>query len=170
MSRILNIQTWVNRLCKLALVFSISQELVKTDKPFNLNHFHPKSKGGSDRVSNLVLPCVDCNQAKGNQLPVEFLSDRLNILTKIDRQRKQPLADTVAVNTTRWKLKQVLESTGLPVELDSGGLTKYNRQQYGITKSHWTDAACVGQSTPITLNVTGYQPVIIRPLAKIFES
>ncbi|XWK89444.1 MAG: RNA-guided endonuclease IscB [Phormidium sp.] len=137
-----------------------------TNKPFNLDHFHPKSKGGSDRVSNLVLSCVECNQAKGDKLPAEFLSDRLDILAKIEKQRKQPLADAAAVNATRWKLKEVLESTSLPVELGSGGLTKYNRQRLNITKSHWTDAACVGQSTPNSLNITGYQPLIIKAMGR----
>ncbi|HAZ46420.1 MAG TPA: HNH endonuclease [Cyanobacteria bacterium UBA11369] len=209
MSRVYNIQTWVNRLCKLAPVFAISQELVKfdmqkivnpevngieyqhgelwgyevkqyllekfnhtcvycgaTDKPFNLDHFHPKSKGGSDQVSNFVLSCVDCNQAKSNKLPAEFLSDRPDIFAKIDKQRKQPLADAAAVNTTRWKLKQVLESLGLPVELGSGGLTKYNRQRLGIQKSHWADAVCVGHSTPNSFNITGYQPLIIKAMGR----
>ena len=218
MSRVHNIQTWVNRLCKLASVKAISQELVKfdtqkmvnpevkgveyqrgellgyevrqyllekfnhtcvycgaTDKPFNLDHFHPKSKGGSNKVSNLVLSCVDCNQTKGNKLPAEFLSKklsehssayRLHILTKIDKQRRKPLADAAAVNATRWKLKQILENTGLPVELGSGGLTKYNRQRLRISKSHWTDAACVGESTPESLNVKGYQPLIIKAMGR----
>lgn len=209
MSRVHNIQTWVNRLCKLAPVKAISQEMVKfdtqkmmnqevkgveyqrgellgyevrqyllekfnhtcvycgaTDKPFNLDHFHPKSKGGSNKVSNLVLSCVDCNQAKGNKLPAEFLSDRLHILTKLDKQRRKPLADTAAVNATRWKLKQILENTGLPVELGSGGLTKYNRQRLRIGKSHWTDAACVGESTPESLNAKGYQPLIIKAMGR----
>ncbi|MBD2181026.1 HNH endonuclease [Planktothrix sp. FACHB-1355] len=209
MSRVYNIQTWVNRLCKLAPIKAISLELVKfdtqkmvnpeingveyqrgeiwgyevrqyllekfnhtcvycgvTNKPFNLDHFHPKSKGGSDRVSNLVLSCVECNQAKGDKLPAEFLSDRLDILTKIDKQRKQPLADAAAVNATRWKLKDILESIGLPVELGSGGLTKYNRQRLNISKTHWTDAACVGLSTPNSLNIMGYQPLIIKAMGR----
>jgi|JFJP01.1.fsa_nt_gi Restriction endonuclease len=207
MSRVYNIQTWVNRLCKLAPVKAISQELVKfdtqkmvnpevngieyqrgelwgyevrqyllekfnhtcvycgaKDKPFNLDHFHPKSKGGSNKVSNLVLSCVDCNKAKGNKLPSEFLSKRLDILAKIEKQRKQPLADAAVVNATRWKLKQILESTGLPVELGSGGLTKYNRTRLSLPKSHWIDAACVGQSTPNSLNISGYQPLIIKAM------
>jgi len=209
MSRVLNIQTWVSRLCKLAPVSAISQELVKfdtqkmmnpeitgteyqrgelfgyevrqyllekfnrtcvycqaTDKPFNLDHFHPKSRGGSDRVSNLVLSCVGCNEAKGNKLPAEFLIDRPDLLLKLDKQRKQPLADAAAVNATRWKLKKVLESTNLPLELGSGGLTKYNRQRLNITKSHWTDAACVGTSTPNSLNIIGYQPLIIKAMGR----
>src|SRR5262249_54584815 len=43
-----------------------------SDGPFELDHVHPKSRGGSDRVSNLVLSCHNCNQAKGNQTASEF--------------------------------------------------------------------------------------------------
>jgi hypothetical protein len=32
--------------------------------PLNLDHLHPRSRGGSDRISNLALACVACNQAK----------------------------------------------------------------------------------------------------------
>ncbi|NEO55056.1 MAG: HNH endonuclease [Okeania sp. SIO3B5] len=133
---------------------------------FNLDHFYPKSRGGSDRVSNLVLSCVDCNQAKSNSLPEDFLSDRPKILEIINKQRKQPLADAAAINATRWKLKEVLESTGLIVETGSGGLTKYNRKRNGISKSHWTDAACVGTSTPDSLNIRNYQPLIIKAMGR----
>jgi hypothetical protein len=135
--------------------------------PFNLDHFHPKSKGGSDRVSNLVLSCVPCNQKKGAELPINFLNGKPDLLAAIEKQRKQPLADAAAVNATRWKLKEVLESTGLPVEVGSGGLTKFNRKRLGISKSHWSDAACVGQSTPNSLNLKGYQPLLIKAMGPV---
>ena len=134
------------------------------DAALNLDHFHPKSRGGSDKVSNLVLSCVDCNQAKSNKLPEDFLSDKPKLLELINKQRKQPLADAAAVNATRWKLKEVLESTGLSVETGSGGLTKYNRKRLGISKSHWTDAACVGKSTPDSLDIQNYQPLLIKAM------
>ena len=31
-----------------------------------LDHKHPKSKGGSDKLKNLVLACRGCNIAKGD--------------------------------------------------------------------------------------------------------
>ncbi len=132
--------------------------------PFNLDHVHPKSKGGSNRVSNLVLSCIPCNQAKADK-PIEtFLAKKPDLLAKINKQRKQPLKDVAAVNATRWKLKEILESTGLPVETGSGGRTKYNRKRLGISKSHWTDAACVGKSTPDSLNIRNYQPLLIKAM------
>lgn len=66
---------------------------------------------------------------------------------------------------TQWKLKEILESTGLPVEVGSGGLTKYNRKRLGISKSHWTDTACVGVETPDSLNIRNYQPLLIKAMS-----
>jgi hypothetical protein len=70
------------------------------------------------------------------------------------------LADAATVNTTRFALLEVLKATGLAVETGSGGLTKFNRNQQNLEKSHWLDAACVGGSTPI-LNIKGVKPLLI---------
>ena len=32
--------------------------------PLQIEHIHPKSKGGSNRTSNLTIACEKCNQAK----------------------------------------------------------------------------------------------------------
>ncbi|NET40766.1 MAG: hypothetical protein F6K15_01910 [Okeania sp. SIO2B3] len=42
--------------------------------------------------------------------------------------------------------------------------TRY--RQHGISKSHWTDAACVGTSTPDSLNISNYQPLIIKAMGR----
>jgi hypothetical protein len=70
------------------------------------------------------------------------------------------LADAAAVNTTRWALFRVLKETGLPVETGSGGLTKFNRSQQKLEKTHWLDAACVGKSTP-RLIIKEIKPLLI---------
>ena len=113
--------------------------------PLNIDHIHPKAKGGSNRVSNLTLACVPCNQKKGAQDVSEFLARDPKRLIRIESQRKAPLRNAAAVNSTRWALYQRLKATGLPVTTGSGGLTKYNRVQLGIPKSHALDAVCVGQ-------------------------
>ncbi|MBE9002901.1 RRXRR domain-containing protein [Nostoc sp. LEGE 12447] len=130
--------------------------------PFEIEHIHPKSKGGSDRVSNLTIACHDCNQDKGNQPVEQFLAKKPELLRRILAQVKAPLKDATAVNTTRWQLHRRLQLTGLPVELGSGGRTKFNRKTRGIEKSHWTDAACVGASTPAKLLLNGVKPLIIK--------
>jgi hypothetical protein len=66
------------------------------------------------------------------------------LLKKIQLQAKRPLKDAAAVNSTRWKLFEVLKQTGLSVSTSSGGLTKFNRTRLELPKTHWLDAACVG--------------------------
>jgi len=44
----------------------------------------------------------------------------------------------------------------------TGGLTKYNRLQRGLPKTHWIDALCVGASTPAVVHVKGIQPLLIE--------
>ena len=113
--------------------------------PLEIDHIHPRSKGGSNRVSNLTIACRDCNQAKGNSPIEQFLAKAPERARKILAQAKAPLKDAAAVNSTRWALYQRLKTTGLDVELASGGRTKWNRKRLSIPKGHCLDAACVGR-------------------------
>jgi len=121
----------------------------KQDVPLQIEHITPKSRGGSNRLSNLTIACKTCNQAKGSQSIEGFLAKKPDILQKILAQAKRPLHDAAAVNTTRWALARALEHTGLPLALASGGKTKFNRCQQGIPKTHALDAVCVGNSGPV---------------------
>lgn len=111
----------------------------------NIDHVVPKARGGSNRISNLVLSCVNCNQKKDSQ-PVEvFLKNRPEVLDRIKRRLKTPLRDAATVNATRWSLFNALKAFGLPVETGSGALTKFNRHTFGVPKEHWLDALCAGR-------------------------
>ncbi|MEH2297005.1 RNA-guided endonuclease IscB [Nostoc sp.] len=202
-SRVENIKTWVNKLCRLVPITAISQELVRFDMqlmrnpdiqgkeyqqgilqgfetreyllekwnrecaycgakdvPFQIEHIHPRAKGGSNSITNLTLSCEKCNVKKGTKDIKEFLKKDPSRLEKILKLCLRPLADAAAVNTTRFALLEVLKSSGLPVETGSGGLTKFNRSQQNLVKTHWLDAACVGKSTPI-LNIKNITPLLI---------
>lgn len=118
------------------------------DVPLEVEHIVPKSRGGSDRISNLTLACNKCNIKKGNK-PVEiFLKNKPDVLKRILAQAKRPLKDAAAVNTTRWDLYNSLKKLDMPIEVGSGALTKFNRCTKKLPKDHWIDAACVGKSTP----------------------
>ena len=130
------------------------------DIQLEIEHIKPRSKGGSDRVSNLTLACHSCNQRKGNQDIQDFLKGKPDVLKRVLAQAKAPLKDAAAVNATRWALFNALKVTGLPVATGSGGLTKFNRTRLGLPKAHWLDAACVGD-TPV-LEVLTTQPLLIK--------
>jgi len=127
----------------------------KENIPLQIEHIRPKSRGGTDRVSNLTLACEACNQKKGNQTAEEFGHPA------VLAQAKKPLKDAAAVNVTRWALYRRIQETGLPVEVDTGGRTKYNRSIRKLPKTHWLDAACVGASTSEVLKVEGVCPLDI---------
>jgi 5-methylcytosine-specific restriction endonuclease McrA len=116
------------------------------DTPLNIDHVHPRSKGGSDRVSNLVLACIPCNEAKSNRPVEEFAPKRA---ADILRRAKVPLRDAAAVNATRWALWRALDQR-MPTHAASGGRTKWNRTRCGLTKTHTLDALAVGELDTVT--------------------
>jgi 5-methylcytosine-specific restriction endonuclease McrA len=114
--------------------------------PLQVEHIHPKSRGGSNRVSNLTLACGPCNTKKDARDIQDFLARDPARLARILAQARRPLRDAAAVNATRWALTRALKkATGLPVETASGGRTKFNRSQLAIPKTHALDAVCVGE-------------------------
>jgi 5-methylcytosine-specific restriction endonuclease McrA len=133
----------------------------KRNIPLQIEHIIPRAKGGTDRVSNLTLACEQCNRAKGTQEIAVFLKKKPEVLKRILAQAQAPLKDAAAVNATRWALYERLKDSGLPVECGSGGLTAFNRSSRKLSKMHWVDAACVGKSTPETLQVKGVIPLLI---------
>lgn len=114
----------------------------KENAPLEIEHIIPKSRGGTNRVDNLCLACRECNEAKDNLTAEEFG------YPEIQKQVKKTLKDTAVVNSTRWKVYNVLCKTGLEVECGTGARTKMNRIKLGLSKDHHFDACCIGQSTP----------------------
>ena len=112
----------------------------ETDVPLQVEHIVPRSRGGTNRVSNLTIACRGCNIRKGTMTAAEFGHPEIQVMARM------PLRDVAAVNITRWALFHRLERMGLPLETGTGGRTKFNRTRLGYPKDHWTDAACVGES------------------------
>lgn len=115
-----------------------------TDVSLELDHVKPRSRGGSDRVSNLVVSCVDCNQKKGNRSVESFVEDNQK-LKWIQERQDESLKDAGVMNSIRWKIGEALEQIGLSVSYHSGSKTKHNRTKQNYKKNHWIDAACVGE-------------------------
>jgi 5-methylcytosine-specific restriction endonuclease McrA len=135
----------------------------KKDLPLQIEHIQAKANGGTNRASNLCLACEACNLAKGTQNMTVFLAKKPDLIRHILAQAKAPLKDAAAVNSSRWALFERLKATDLPVECGSGGLTKFNRVRRGLEKTHWLDAANIGQSTPPVLQVSkAIKPLLIQ--------
>lgn len=132
-----------------------------TDQRLEIDHVIPRARGGTDRVSNLVLACRRCNQEKGSSSLALFLHRDPDRLARIQHELRAPLSDVAAVNSTRWALYTRLRASGLPVEVGSGGRTAFNRLRLALPKTHYLDAACVGQSTPPALVVGNLHPLVI---------
>jgi len=128
--------------------------------PLQVEHIHPKASGGTNRISNLCLACEPCNTKKGTQDIKIFLAKKPDVLNKILAQAKRPLKDATAVNSTRWALFDRLKETGKVIITGSGGLTKFNRLRLELPKTHFFDAACVGD-TP-NISVLANQPLNIK--------
>jgi len=117
-----------------------------TEVPLEIEHIVPRSRGGSNRPSNLTLACRPCNERKGNQPVDVFLKRKPAVLKRLLAQAKAPLKDAAAVNATRYAIGAAIKALGLPTTFWSGGRTKMNRIAQDYAKDHWIDAACVGET------------------------
>lgn len=118
----------------------------KKNVPLEIEHVVPKSKGGTNRVSNLVIACHGCNQAKSNLSVEQFLKGKPEVLKRLKTQLKKSLKDAAAINVIRYAIGDVLKNSGLPTTFWSGARTKKNRIFQEYRKDHWIDAACVGET------------------------
>jgi hypothetical protein len=133
-----------------------------TDRPLQVEHLTARARNGSNRIGNLGLACGECNQDKGALDVREYVKDPKR-LARILATASRPLNDAAAVNATRRALSSALRTTGLPLELASGGQTKFNRVTHNIPKTHALDAVCVGevaalrgwQRPSLTIRATG---------------
>jgi len=100
-----------------------------TDVPLEIEHIVPKSRDGSDRVSNLTISCHDCNQEKDNQTAKEFGYPR------VQEQAKRSLKSAAFMNIVRWKIVNELDANHT-----FGHITKKRRIENDIEKSHVNDA------------------------------
>ncbi|WP_204103994.1 MULTISPECIES: HNH endonuclease, partial [Spirulina sp. CCY15215] len=58
--------------------------------PLQVEHIHPKAKGGTNRISNLCLACGPCNTKKGTKDVNVFLAKKPEVLKRILSQAKRP--------------------------------------------------------------------------------
>ncbi len=101
----------------------------KKNIKLEIEHFIPKSRGGSNRVDNLTISCRKCNVKKGNQTATEFG------FPKIEKLAKQFLKAIPFMNVVRTHLV-----SDLGCESTYSFITKHDRIKLGLEKSHFNDA------------------------------
>ena len=108
--------------------------------PLEIEHIVPKSRGGSNRISNLTLACHACNQRKGQQTAAEFG------FPDVQAQARIPLKDAAHVSALKsWVVHDLQAVFGeSQVSVTHGYETKYKRiQVLDLPKSHTNDAMAI---------------------------
>jgi 5-methylcytosine-specific restriction endonuclease McrA len=111
-----------------------------SEVPLQVEHLVPKSRGGSDRASNLVMACAACNQRKGSRTAAEFGYPELQA------QARVPLKDAAHVSSIKTAVvKTLAQQFGTErVAVSYGYETKYQRiQVLHLPKSHVNDAVAI---------------------------
>jgi len=153
----------------------------KTGVPLEIEHIVSRSRGGTDRVSNLTISCHECNQKKNNRTAEEFGRP------EVQEQAKEPLKAVAFMNQVRWKLVNILREKhgNIDVSFTFGSRTKYDRIKMGLEKSHVNDAFAIAggvsqkrvkpykltqtrrNNRSVQLNRKGFKPSIRRTRYKI---
>ena len=113
------------------------------------DHIVPRSRNGSDRVSNLITACQQCNKKKSNRSLEEFMAEDPAGLARIKAQTRKSLADATQMNQLMPVLLEGLEQIGLPVSRHDAITTAHTRKRLGIDKTHVNDAAVLGEPAGI---------------------
>ena len=108
----------------------------KKDIPLEVEHIIPKSKGGSNRVTNLTLACRRCNLKKADRTAEQFG------FPKIQHSANQSLKSTPFMNIV---LRILI--TRIEAEPTFGYITKKARIDTNLTKSHLNDGFVIANGT-----------------------
>ena len=125
------------------------------DGILQVEHIYPKSKGGTDKVSNLAISCRVCNDAKGSltldqwervlrSSPCEINERRLKNIPALKRQSKLKKGFQYSALTQSYKNYLLAElRKDFVVEVTFGATTKYHRNQLELPKSQINDALVI---------------------------
>lgn len=103
------------------------------DPILNIHHIESRKTGG-DSPSNLITLCETCHK--------EF--HKGNIKLKVNRG--ESLRDAAVMSIMKWELYDELKSLYPNVKMTFGYITKYNRINHGIEKSHVSDAFVISRN------------------------
>lgn len=135
-----------------------------------IEHVIPRSRGGTDSLSNLVLSCHACNQAKGNLSLSEYLKGKPTVLRRVRAHLGQDYKDAAHTNSIRLfvlnKLRAMADAIGAKLVVGFGSTTKQNRLSLGLPKDHWIDAAvCTSDGSAVKVEPS-LKPLTIKAVGR----
>lgn len=103
------------------------------DPVLNVHHIESRKTGGNS-PGNLITLCETCHNKyhKGE--------------IKLNVKRLPSLRDSAVMSTMKWRLYEELKSKYSDVSMTFGYITKYNRINYEIEKSHTSDAFVISKN------------------------
>jgi len=136
------------------------------DNILEIEHIHPKGKGGTDKISNLTVSCRVCNiESKGSMSieqwekvlranPSEINKKRLKNISSIKKQSRLKKGFQYSALTQSYKnyllarlrkdfTKERAKHPSPAVEITFGAKTKFYRNQLELPKSQINDAIVI---------------------------
>ena len=112
-------------------------------KAEEIDHIIPRAKGGSNSTFNLTPACRSCNEKKSNLSLKEFGTLMNKDFSKLE-PKKLPKDAAIVQSARNYMVKEITKIIPNTTTYDAW-LTKYNRDQLGLSKQHYYDALSVGE-------------------------
>ena len=113
------------------------------EKAEEIDHIIPRAKGGSNSTYNLTPACRSCNEKKSNLSLKEF-GKLMNKDYSHLEPKKLPKDAAIVQSARNYMVKEITKIIPDTTTYDAW-MTKYNRNQLGLSKQHYYDALSMGE-------------------------
>ena len=113
------------------------------EKATEIDHIVPRAKGGTNSTYNLTPACRSCNEKKSNLSLKEFGKLMNKDYSQLE-PKKLPKDAAIVQSARNYMVKEISKLVPDTTTHESW-ITKYNRDQLGLTKQHYYDALSVGE-------------------------
>ena len=111
-------------------------------KATEIDHIIARANGGTDSTYNLTPACRSCNEIKSN-LTLKAFGKKMNRDYSHLEPKKLPKNAAIVQSARNYMVKEITKLVS-DTTTHSSWLTKYNRDELGLSKQHYYDALSVG--------------------------